>query len=329
MRRRDFITLVGGVAAWPVAARAQQPDRVPRIGVLMGTAKGDAEGEARRAAFAEGLQELGLVDGQNVRIDYRWSAGDVERMRVLASELAALAPHVIVAGNTPTLLAVRQATQTIPIVFVMVTDPVGQGFVQSLARPGTNITGFTTFEFSMMSKWLELFHELAPSTKRVALIYNPETAPYTKRYFPPFESAARTLTIEPIAEPVRSDEEIESSIVALAREPASGIIVMTDNFTLVHRGVIVSLVARYRLPAVYPFRFFASAGGLVSYGPDTIEPHRRAASYVDRILRGAKPADLPVQAPTKFEMIINLKTAKALGLNVPLHLQQLADEVIE
>jgi putative ABC transport system substrate-binding protein len=329
MRRREFSSLLGGAAAaWPLAAHAQQPDRMRRIGVLMPTGEDDAEGRARAAAFVDGLREVGLIEGRNVKLDYRWGGTDVERLRTLALELVALTPDVLLAGSSPPLAALRPATTTIPIVFVLVSDPVGQGFVESLARPGGNITGFTNFEFSMIGKWVELLKEIAPHTKRIAVIFNPETAPYTQRYLPPFEDAARSFAAEPATAPVHSDSEIESAITALAQSEG-GIIVMSDPFTAVHRKVIVSLTTRYRVPAVYPFRFFTAEGGLTSYGADIPDLFRRSASYVERILSGAKPRDLPVQQPTKFEFVINLQAARMLGLTVPPTLLARADEVIE
>jgi putative ABC transport system substrate-binding protein len=328
MQRREFIAVLGGVATWPVAAWAQQGERMRRIGVLMPTGDDDAEGRARAAAFVDGLREVGLTEGRNVKLDYRWGGTDVERLRTLASELVALTPDVFLAGSSPPLAALRRATTTIPIVFVLVSDPVGQGFVESLARPGANITGFTNFEFSMIGKWVELLKEIAPRTKRIAVIFNPETAPYTPRYLHPFEDAARSFAAEPATVPVHSDSEIESAIAALAQSEG-GIIVMTDPFTAVHRKVIVSLTRRYRVPAVYPYRFFTAEGGLMSYGVDIPDLFRRSASYVDRILSGAKPRDLPVQQPTKFEFVINLQTAQALGIDVPSTLLARADEVID
>jgi len=329
LRRRDLIGLLGGAAVtWPFAAATQQPERVRRIGVLMPTAEDDAEGRARVAAFVDGLREVGLNEGRGLRLDYRWGGTEVERLRALASELVALTPDVLLAGSSPPLAALRRATTTIPIIFVLVSDPVGQGFVESLAHPGANITGFANFEFSMIGKWAQLLREIAPLTKRIAVIFNPDTAPYTQRYLPAFEDAARSLAAEPVTAPVRSDTEIEGAVAALAQSEG-GLIVMTDPFTAVHRKAIVSLTTRYRVPAVYPYRLFTVEGGLISYGADIPELFRRSASYVDRVLSGAKPRDLPVQQPTKFELVINLRTAEALGLTVPQLLLQRADEVIE
>jgi len=328
--RRQLISALGGASLiWPLTARAQQDDRVRRIGVLMSLAENDPEGQARFTALSKGLRDVGLIDGRNVRIDYRWAAADSERMRELATELVSKTPDVLLAGDTPTLTALQQATRTIPIVFVLVSDPVGQGFVESLAHPGANITGFTNFEFSMVSKWVGTLKEIAPSVKRAAMIFNPQTAPYAQYYLQPFAAAAQSFAVEAITNPVRSEAEIESAMAALWSTPGGGIIVMPDAFMGTHRDVIISLAARYRLPTIYPLRFFTDSGGLLSYGTDTLDLFRRSASYVDLILKGAKPSDLPVQQPIKFELIINLKTAKALGLTVPQTLLALADDVIE
>jgi putative ABC transport system substrate-binding protein len=329
--RREFVALIGGVAtaAWPLAARAQQAERMRRVGVLKSTTEDDSEGRARDAAFLKGLRDVGLTEGRNVKLDYRWAGSDVKRLRVFASELVALAPDELLAGSSPSLAALHRATATVPIVFVLVSDPVGQGFVQSLAHPGSNITGFSNFEFSTIGKWVDLLNGIAPDVKHTALIFNPDTAPYARHYLPAFEDGAKSFAAEPISAPVHSETELESATGALAERGGGGIIVMPDPFTLTHRGAIISLAARYRLPAVYPFRYFASDGGLISYGPDFIDQYRRAAGYVDRILKGEKPADLPVQAPTKYELVINLRTAKALGLEIPPTLLALADEVIE
>jgi putative tryptophan/tyrosine transport system substrate-binding protein len=330
MKRREFLAALGGAAvAWPLAARAQQGEQMRRIGVLMATTEIDPEGQARIAAFTKGLRDVGLIDGRNLRIDYRWAGDEVERIRAFATELVTEAPDVLLAGSTPTLAALRQATRTIPIVFVLVSDPVGQGFVESLAQPGGNITGFTNFEFSMVSKWVEMLKQIAPSVQRIAMIFNPTTAPYAQYYLHPFEAAGQSFTVAAITTPVQSDAEIEIAMTALGSAPGVGIIVMPDSFTLAHRDVITSFAARYRLPAIYPFRYFAATGGLLSYGSDTLDLFQRSASYVDRILHGAQPRELPVQQPTKFELVINLKTAKALGLTVPPNLLALADEVIE
>jgi putative tryptophan/tyrosine transport system substrate-binding protein len=329
MKRREFITLVGGAAAtWPLAARAQQDQRVRRIGVLMGYAESDREGQAFVAAFREGLQKLGWTEGRNIRIDIRW-APDVQSMQRFAKELVAPQPDLILANNTPTTAAMLQQTRTIPIIFAIVADPVGSGFVASLSRPGGNVTGFTLTEPTMVSKWLELLKEIAPRVARVAFLFNPATAPYFEYYLNPFKAAAPSFAVEAIAAPARDVSELESVIAAQARAPNGGLIAMPDAFLNAHRAEVTSLAARYRLPAVYSYRFFAELGGLLCYGIEQRDQFRLAATYVDRVLRGAKPSELPVQAPVKFELIINLKTAKALGLDVPLHLQQRADEVIE
>ncbi|HET8544788.1 MAG TPA: ABC transporter substrate-binding protein [Pseudolabrys sp.] len=330
MRRREFITLLGGVtAAWPLAARAQQPERMRRIGILMSLAETDAEGQARVAAFRKELHALGWAEGRNVRIDVRWAASNAALMEEFAKELVALQPDLILSHNTPTTASLVKRTPTIPIVFVVVSDPVGSGFVASFARPGGNVTGFTNIEPTMAGKWLELLKEIAPSVARVALLFNPATAPYAEYYLIPFKAAAASLALEMIAAPVRDPLELESTIAAQARAPNGGLVVLTDSFLVAHEVEITSLAARYRLPAVYPFRFFAEHGGLMSYGNDLFDNFRRAATYADRILKGATPKELPVQAPVKFELVINLKTAKALGLKVPVGLQQRADAVIE
>jgi putative ABC transport system substrate-binding protein len=294
----------------------------------MPVAEEDSEGRARVGGLVDGLREIGLIEGRNLKLEVRWGSSDVERLREYASELIGLAPEVLLAGSTPSLAALHRATANIPIVFVLVSDPVGQGYVQSLAHPGGNVTGFTSFEFSAIGKWLGLLKDVAPSTRRAAVIFNPDTAPYTQQYLQPFKDAAKTVAVEATTAPVRSDTDIERAIAALAGREG-GIIIMSDPFTSVHRTAILSMAARHRVPAVYPYRFFAVDGGLLSYGTDTPDLFRRSASYVDRILNGAKPADLPVQQPTKFELVINLKTANALGLTVPATLLARADEVIE
>jgi putative ABC transport system substrate-binding protein len=331
MRRRDFIAGIAGSAAWPLAASAQQPaERIRRIGVLMAIAESDREGQARVAAFREGLRKLGWVEGRNIRIDTRWATPrDAEARQRFAKELVALQPDVILSQATPTTAALLQQTRTIPIVFVGVSDPIGSGFVASFPRPGGNVTGFITMEPTMAGKWLELLKEIAPRVVRAALLFNPATAPYAEYYLTPFKAAARSFAVEAIAAPVRDTAALETAIAAQARAPNSGLIVMPDTFLNFHRVEITSLVARYRLPAVYPFRFFPELGGLLSYGTDLVDDYRRAGAYADRILKGAKPSELPVQAPVKFELVINMKTAKALGLDVPVQLQQRADEVIE
>jgi len=331
MRRRGFITLLGGAAAWPLAARAQQQrDQRRRIGVLMGYAESDSEGQAFIAAFREGLQKLGWDENRNIRIEYRWATlGDPDLIQRFAKELVALQPELILSHNTPTTAAMLQQTRTIPIIFALVNDPIGGGFVASLPRPDGNATGFTAFEGSEAGKWLELLKEIAPRVTRVAFLFNPATAPYAEIFLNPFKAAAASFAVEGIVAPVHDTSEIELVIAAQAREPNGGLIVMPSTFATLHRMEITSLASRYSIPAVYPFRFFSELGGLLSYGNDFGDNFRRAASYVDRILKGAKPSELPVQAPVKFELVINLKTAKALGLEVPSLLQQRADEVIE
>ena len=330
MRRREFITFLGAGAGWPLAARAQQPGRMRLIGVLMGYAESDSEAQSQIAAFREGLQRLGGIDGQNIRIDTHWAtATDAATMQPFAKELVALQPDVILASTTPTTTALLQQTRTIPIVFATVGDPIGSGFVASLPRPGGNVTGFATVEGSLGGKWLELLKEIAPRVSRVAFLFNPATATYAESYLNAFKAAAASLAVEAIAARVHDSSEFESVITAQAREPNSGLIVVGDAFTIAYRIEITSLAARYRLPAIYAWRLFAEAGGLLSYGVDLNDNFRRAAVYVNRILNGAKPSELPVQTPVKYELVINLKTAKALGLDVPPLLQQRADDVIE
>jgi putative ABC transport system substrate-binding protein len=325
MKRREFITLLGGAAAWPLAARAQQSGRLRLIGVLSVFSKDDPEGTARDAAFQQTLADLGWTVGRNVRIDYRWTEGDTDRLRKYAAELVALAPDVILTQGSQAIGPVLQQTRTVPIVFVSV-DPVGSGHVASLARPGGNATGFTQFEYRIAGKWLELLQEIAPSISQVAVIRDPRTGPGIGQFAVIQAVAPVGLELFPVN--AISAGEIERGIAAFARSPNGGLIV-TSGGTAFHRDLIISLVARHRLPAVYPYRYYSTAGGLISYGPNTIEPVRRAASYIDRILKGEKPTDLLVQAPTKYEFVINRKTAKALGVTVPDKLLALADEVIE
>jgi putative tryptophan/tyrosine transport system substrate-binding protein len=331
MKRREFITLLGGAAAtWPLAPHAQQPDRMRRIGVLMAHAESDPEFQAYVAAFREGLQNLGWVEGRNFRLDFRWGAlDDAELRKRAAIELIALKPDLIVTQNTPPTATMLQQTRTIPVVFVVVADPVGSGFVQNLARPGGNATGFTIMEPTTTGKWLELLKEIAPRSNRAALLFNPATAPYASIYLNPFKAAAASLGLEAIAATVHDRAELDTVIAAQAREPNGGLIVIPDGFLNVHRADIISLAARYRLPAVYPWRFFAEQGGLLSYGSEQRDFFRLAATYVNRILKGEKPADLPAQAPTEYKLVINLTTAKALGLTVPPTLLDRADKVIE
>jgi putative ABC transport system substrate-binding protein len=330
MRRREFVTLLGSaVAVWPLAARAQQVDRVRRIGVLMISAADDPEGQTRIAAFHQGLALLGWAVGRNVRIDTRWAAGDVEGNRKYAAELVALAPDVILAGGgSPTLGALLQATRTVPIVFTIVIDPVGAGFVESLARPGGNATGFAAQEYGMSGKLLELLKEIAPRVTRAAVLRDPALASGSGQ-LGALQGAAASLGVELSPVSVRDEPEIERAITAFARSANGGLIMTGSALAFVHRDLIVTLAARHRLPAVYPYRYFVAGGGLIAYGADLVDQFRRAAGYVDRILKGEKPADLPVQQPTKFELVINLKTAKALGIDVPATLLARADEVIE
>jgi putative ABC transport system substrate-binding protein len=330
MRRREFIALLGGgAAAWPLAATAQQPERVRRIGVLMASAGDDLESQARIAAFVQALKQLGWADGPNVRIDIRWATTDADDIRRHAAELAALAPDVLVAATgTVTAAPLLQATRTVPIVFVQVIDPVGAGFVVSLARPGGNATGFTIYEYGMSGKWLELLKEIAPPMARAAVLRDPAIASGIGQ-FAAAQAVAPSLGVELSPVDVRDAGEIERAVTAFARSSNGGLIVTASALVTRHRDLIIALAARHRLPAVYAYRYMVAAGGLVSYGPDSIEQYRRAAGYVDRILKGEKPADLPVQAPTKYELVINLKTAKTLGLTVPDALLARADEVIE
>jgi putative ABC transport system substrate-binding protein len=328
VKRREFITLLGGAAAWPFVARAQQADRIKRIGVLWPYTKDDPENQQRRELIKQTLQRLGWMEGRSISIEYRYFGDEPALARVAAKDLVALQPDVIVAGTTPGLAAAAQETRTIPIVFVAVSDPVGQGFVASLARPGGNATGFTFFEFSAVGKVLEVLKQVAPGVSRVGLPFNPDTRSNIS-FLPVIETIAPSLGMEFIKAPVRNAGEIESAIAEIARKPGSGLMFLPDPFTIFHRDLIVDLAARHHLPAAYVVRPFVTAGGLMSYGVDVTDLYRRAVDYVDRILKGAKPADLPVQQPTKFELVINLKTAKALGLTVPLTLQAAADEVIE
>jgi putative ABC transport system substrate-binding protein len=329
VKRREFIILLGGAAAaWPLAARAQQSERVRRIGLLMGTAD-DREGQARVTALKQGLQELGWTDGRNIQIETRFGGADAGRIRAHAAELVALAPDVIVGHTTAVIRALRQATSSIPIVVAAVNDPVEQGFVSSLAHPGGNITGFSFIDFQMVGKWLEMLKEAAPGVSRAVLMFNPDTAPYYYLYLHSFEAEPRSIAVEVTAAPVRNTAEIEEAIAKLGREPGGGLIVAPDAFTIVHQHLFIRLAQQHRVPAVYFLRTSVAQGALMSYGPDVYDNFRRSASYVDRILKGAKPADLPIQQPTKFELAINLKTAMALGLQIPDKLLALADEVIE
>jgi putative tryptophan/tyrosine transport system substrate-binding protein len=332
MRRRDFIALLGSAAvALPLAARAQHSERMRRIGILFSNAEEDPQAHTELDALRQELQQLGWTEGRSVHFDYRWAAGDVGLMRTFAKQLVDQQPDVIVARSTPATEAIVRESRTIPVVFTTVSDPIGSGFIASLAHPGNHITGFTNFEASMAGKWLQLIKEIAPHITRAAIIFNPEAAPFAPYYIGPFEAAAHSSAVEPIVAPVRDAADIERSIAALAREPNGALIMLPDAFTTtaIHYKQIVDLAAGSRTPAIYPYRFIVSEGGLISYGVNVVDIYRRAASYVDRILKGAKPADLPVQQPSKFELAINLKTANALGLTVPLTLQASADQVIE
>jgi putative ABC transport system substrate-binding protein len=330
MRRREFITVLGGAAAsWPLAAWAQQAERMRRIGVLTNRAETEPEGQRQLAALRGSLTALGWVAGRNVEIAFRWHAGDASRAHIFAQELVALRPDVLVAYTTPSLTALRQVARTIPIVFAGVADPVAQGFVQSLARPDGNLTGFGLEEPGLGAKWVELLKEIAPRVDHAAIIFNPETAPYARMFLPSMEAAARSAALTSTVVPIGSVSDIEQAVAAAGREQRGGLIVLPDSFLVSQQETVMASTVRHRVPAVYAIRPFAVAGGLIAYGIDRIELFRLAASYVDRVLKGEKPADLPVQLPTKFELVINLKTAKALGLEVPPMLLARADEVIE
>ena len=329
--RREFITLLGGVAAWPLTAQAQQGDRVRRLAAMMGGRNADTvpEGRAWFTAFRKSLEDLGWVEGRNFRADYRWPSGDVDRIEAIAKEFVGVKPDVMIAGNTPSALALLRQTRTIPIVFTNLSDPVGTGVVENLAHPGANATGFTAYEYSLAGKWLEILKEVAPVVTRVAVLFNPETAPYARYYLSVIETSATAFGMTVNGASIHSVSEMERVIEAVGRTPDTGLIVLPDTFTFTHRAEQIAATARHRLPAIYALRGAALDGGLLSYGPDTVDLYRRAASYVDRILKGEKPADLPVQNPTKYELLINLKTARALGLTVPSMLLARADEVIE
>jgi ABC-type uncharacterized transport system substrate-binding protein len=326
--RRDFITLLGGAAAvWPLAASAQQPGGMRRIGVLMNSTADDAVSQDRLTAFVQGLQELGWTVGRNLQIDYRWGAGNVERYRTFAAELVALTPDILVTVGAPAVEALQRATRTVPIVFISVTDPVGGGLVASLARPGGNTTGFTLSEYGLSGKWLELLKEIAPRVTRAAVLRDPVAVGIGQ--FAAIQAVAPSLQVELSPVDVRDAGEIERAVTAFADRPNGALIVTASAFTMIHRELIIALARRHQLPAVYAYRYFVTSGGLISYGPDPIDPYRLAAGYVDRILKGEKPADLPVQFPTRYMLVINLKTAKAIGLDVPATLLARADEVIE
>jgi putative tryptophan/tyrosine transport system substrate-binding protein len=330
MRRREFTSLLcGATVAWSVAAHAQQAERVRRIGVLMSSAESDPEGQSAVAAFRKELRKLGWIEGRNIEIDIRWAAADLESMKRFAKEFVALQPDLILTSSTPAAAAMLQQTHTIPVVFVIVADPVGSGFVASLPRPGGNATGFTPIVRSLGSKWVELLKEIAPQITRVALLFNPPTATFIEGYLDPFKAAAASVGAEAIVAPINDMPDLESLLTTEAHEPSTGLVVIPDAFTIRHRAEITALAARYHVPAIYWSRSFTEIGGLISYGPYIVDEYRRAALYADRILRGSKPSELPVQAPVKFELVINLKTAKVLGLDVPPTLLAAADDVID
>jgi len=330
MNRRSFITLLGGAATWPVAAQAERLDRTTRrIAVLMPFAPDDPEALLRVAALEQGLRDLGWVDSRNIHVDYRWATEDADRLRDEAAALVATAPDVIVANSTPVVAELRKLTTTLPMVFVQVTDPVGSGFVPNLSRPGGNATGFTNFEFSISGKWLQTLKEVAPAVRRAAVLFNPQTAPFAEALLQPIEAAGQTFAVATMAAPAADSVAINATVTAFARTAGGGLIVMPDVSTTRHREQIIALAAQQRLPAIYPYRYFAVSGGLISYGTDVADVFRRAAGYVDRIFKGEKPGDLPVQAPTKYETVVNLKTAKALGLDRSPMLLARADELIE
>jgi putative tryptophan/tyrosine transport system substrate-binding protein len=328
MKRREFIALLGSATAWSLSAHAQQ-NHVRRVSVLLGIAENDPEAKSRVKAFQQGLRDLGWSEPRNIQIDYRFAASNPDLIKKYVAEVVSLAPDVIVGNSTPVLAALRQATSSIPIVFAGLNDPVGQGFISSLAHPGANITGFTLIDFPMIGKWLDMLKDVIPDLSRVALMFNPETAPYYDVYLRSFERESGSNAIEVTATPVRSATEIETTIAKLGQNPGSALIAAADPFIVVQRDVIMRLAAKHHVPAIYFLRQFVSEGGLMSYGPDTADIFRRAASYVDRILKGEKPAELPAQSPVKFELVVNLKTAKSLGLSVRESFVQLADEIIE
>jgi putative ABC transport system substrate-binding protein len=329
IKRREFIAALGGAVAWPAVARAQQPERMRRVGVLMAVGKNDPLAQPWIKVLEDGLGKLGWEVGGNLRIEYRWTGGNVERIGTSAAELVSFSPDVLLAGNTTTATALQRETRSIPIVFVLVGDPIGSGFVESLARPGGNLTGFISFDPPIAGKQLELLKEIAPSVHRVAFVFNPVTAPYMVHWLQVAQASAASLGTEIVEAHVHNIAEIESAISTQARQPSSGLFVGHDITTVVNRELIVALAAQYRMPAVYPYRFFVTSGGLASYGSDITDHYRLAVGYIDHILKGEKPADLPVQAPSRFELVINLKAAKALGLEIPPMLLARADEVIE
>jgi putative ABC transport system substrate-binding protein len=330
MRRRDFLSLIGGATAtWPLAVRAQQPARLRQVAILRAEVAGDPEGLRNSGALIQGLQALGWTQGRNVRIEQRWAGGSVDAMKALAKELVALEPDVIVVVSTPVSAAVMQETHTIPIIFVQNFDPVGSGLVKSLVAPDGNITGFTSYEPGISSKWLELLKGVAPQVARVAIMYNPQTAPYAGVFLRSIEAASPIFAIQPIAMPIQDSGTIEKSIEAFAREINPGLMVLPDATTTVHEKLIVKLASQHRLPAIYPWRHYVTAGGLMCYAVDLPVLWRRAASYVDQVLKGEKPANLPIQQPTKFELVINLTAAKAVGLTIPASILSLADDLID
>ena len=331
MKRREFIALLGGVAAaWPpLAVRAQRSDRTARVGVLMGIGEGDPEAGPRVEALEQGFYELGWIKGRNLQLDYRWTAGDPDRALLFAKEIVELKPDLIVVHSTPAVKALRQLTTTIPMVFVLIADPIGSGFVQNLSHPGGNITGFMNVDSPMTSKWLELIVEIAPKTRQVALIYNPNTASFYQDFLRTFDAAAPKFNVHGIATPVTDADGIERTIKELGQLSDTALFVLPDVFVQVHRALIIRLVEQYRIPAIYPYRFFPTSGGLLSYGIDTVIVFRQAAGYADKILKGATPNDLPVQAPLSFKLIVNLKAAHAIGLSIPESFLLRADEVIE
>jgi putative ABC transport system substrate-binding protein len=330
MKRRDFITLLGSAAAlWPLTAHAQQPERSARIGVLMGIGENDPEAGPRVEALEQGFQELGWIKGRNLRLDYRWTAGDPDRARSLAKEIVELKPDLIVVHSTPAVKALRELTTTIPMVFALIADPIGSGFVQNLSHPGGNITGFMNVDAPMTGKWLELIVELAPKTRQVALIYNPSTASLYRDFLRTFDAAAPKFNVRGIATPVTDAAGIEGAMKELGQSPDTALFVLPDVFVQVHRALIIKLAEQYRVPAIYPYRFFPTSGGLLSYGIDTVIVFRQAAGYADKILKGTAPNDLPVQAPLTFKLIVNLKAASAIGLTIPESFLLRADEVIE
>jgi putative tryptophan/tyrosine transport system substrate-binding protein len=329
VKRREFITLIGGAVAWPLAARAQQGERMRRVVFLHALAENDPEVQTRIAAFRQGLETLGWTENRNIQIAHQFSGGDFAQMQAYTAEIVSSAPDLIVATSSPVIAALMQATRTIPIVFAVLNDPVGQGFVASLAGPGGNITGFTFIDFPLIGKWLEMLKAIAPGIRRTTFMFSPSTAPWVPSFMREFGAVPPSLAVELSQTPAHDEAEIEAAVTAFAREPGGGLIVAPDPFMNAHRALVMALADRYRLPAIYGFRQFVTEGGLISYGPETADIVRRSASYVDRILKGEKPADLPVQAPTKFALVINLKTARACGLTVPPMLLALADEVIE